>query len=58
MFTNKKTSPKRKILGFLILRQKLNKEAEMPLSKKFLARYKKLNNKAYELSVLHKKNEA
>ena len=55
MFTNKKIRPKKLILGFLILRQKLNKEAEMPLSKKFLARYKKLNNKAYELERIAQK---
>jgi hypothetical protein len=53
----KKTKPKISILGFLKLRQKLNEQSTLPLSKQFLKRYKKLNKQAYQLSKINKKNE-
>jgi len=46
---------KKNLLAFLVKRIKQNKEVNLPLSKIFLKRYKKLNKKAYELMVEQKK---
>lgn len=57
MLLNKNKKLKKKFLGFLKLRIISNNEANLPISKKFLKRYKKLNKKAFVLTKLHKKNE-
>jgi len=46
---------KKNLLTFLIKRIKQNKVVNLPLSKTFLKRYKKLNKKAYELMIQQKK---
>lgn len=46
---NKKTNLS-KLLKFLFLRMKLNKEVTIPISKKFMKRYRKVNKKAIRLS--------
>jgi hypothetical protein len=46
----KKIKPRSFLLGFLVKRMKLSKEVSLPLGKKFLKRYKKLNGQAFNLS--------